>query len=410
MGMLPPNILPEEILSDSPDRVRALIVCAANPLRSWADTKAYEEAFSRLELLVTIDIASTETAMVSDYVLPAQSCFESWGGILPTVDGTFPDIFYQLRQPILQPEGELLETYEILVRLADKLGLIPPVPDSLVRAAEGDRIAFAGELLALLDVDPRYRPALPLILAKTLGRAMGSVKLADIWFDLFTAPDHQVAEMAQVGLTPGPGLADEVLQALIDHPEGMWVGRSFIEHNLAALGTPDKRIDLFIPEMAEWVEGIDAVSEAAALEPPEGYPLILMAGSHVDITANTQLRDPAWNRGKRACTLSMNPRDAESLGLVDGQTVRITTEAGSVEIELEVTDTARSGQAIMPHGFGLDFEGATHGVNVNLLTKNTHRDPIAGTPHHRYVPCRVEGVELSHRTSLTPSTPPSESG
>ena len=198
--------------------------------------------------------------------------------------------------------------------------------------------------------------------------------------------------MAQVGFTPGPGLADEVLQALIDHPEGMWVGRSFVEHNLAALGTADKRVDLPIPEMAEWVESIDAASEARALEPAEGYPLILMAGAHIDITANTQLRDPAWNRGRRACTLSMNPVDAESLGLVDEQTVRVTTEAGSVEIELEVTEAARPGQVIMPHGFGLDFEGATYGVNVNLLTKSTHRDRIAGTPHHRYVPCRVEGV------------------
>jgi anaerobic selenocysteine-containing dehydrogenase len=392
MGMLPPNILPEEILSDAPDRLRALIVCAANPLRSWADTKAYEKAFTRLDLLVTIDIAASETAMASDYVLPAQSCFESWGGILPTVDGTFPGIFYQLRQPILEPEGDLLETYEILVRLSDKLGIIPPIPDSLVRAAEGDRIAFAAELMAYLHLNPGLKPALPFILAKTLGAAMGSVKLADIWFNLFTAPDHTVAEMAQVGFTPGPGLADEVLQALIDHPEGMWVGRSSIEHNLAALGTADKRIDLFIPEMAEWVASIDAASEARALKPAEEYPLILMAGTHVDITANTQLRDPAWNRGRRACALSMTFSDAESLGLIDGQTVRVTTETGSVEIELEVTGAARPGQVIMPHGFGLDFAGKTHGVNVNLLTKSTHRDRIAGTPCHRYVPCRVEGV------------------
>jgi anaerobic selenocysteine-containing dehydrogenase len=392
MGMLPPNILPEEIMSDLPGRVRAVIVCAANPLRSWADTKAYEEAFRRLDLLVTIDIAATETALASDYVLPAQSCFESWGGILPTIDGTFPEIFFQLRQPVVQPEGEVLETYEILVRLADRLGLIPPIPEALVQAASGDRVGFAGELMSFLDLDPRLRAARPFILARTLGDAMGSIKLADVWFNLFTAPDYSIAEMTRVGFTPGPGLADEVLQALIDSPEGMWVGRSSIDHNLAAVGTPDQRIDLLIPEMTEWIEGIDAKSEAGALEPARGYPLLLMAGNHVDITANTQLRDPAWNRGRRVCTLSMNPRDAEPLSLVDGQSVRITTEAGSVDIELEVTETARPGQVIMPHGFGLDFEGKTYGINVNLLTKNTHRDRIAGTPYHRYVPCRVEGL------------------
>lgn len=392
MGMLPPNILPQEILSDCPDRVRAVIVCAANPLRSWADTRAYEEAVRRLDLLVTIDIAATETAAVSDYVLPARSCFESWGGILPTIDATFPGIYYQLRHPVVEPGDEVLETYDILVRLADRLGLIPPLPDALVTAAEGDRVRFARELLAFLKLDPRLEGAVPFILGKTLGTAMGSVRLADIWFNVFTAPDFAVGVMAQVGFQPGPGLADEVLGALIDHPEGMWTGRSFPEYNLAALGTPDKRIELLVPEMAEWVDSIDAGSEAKNLEADPSYPLILMAGSHVDIAANTQLRDPAWNKGRRVSTLSVNPRDAESLGLVDGQKARVTTEAGSADIEVEVTEDARPGQVIIPQGFGLSFEGETYGVNVNLLTKNTHRDMIAGTPLHRYVPCRVEGL------------------
>ena len=59
---------------------------------------------------------------------------------------------------------------------------------------------------------------------------------------------------------------------------------------------------------------------------------------------------------------------------------------------MEITDAARLGQVIMPHGFGLKFGGKVYGANVNRLTKNTHRDPIAGTPLHRYVLCRVEAV------------------
>ncbi len=88
----------------------------------------------------------------------------------------------------------------------------------------------------------------------------------------------------------------------------------------------------------------------------------------------------------------MNPQDTEFLGLAEGQQARVTTEAGGVEIDVEVTEMARSGQVIIPHGFGQTFEGETYGTNVNLLTGSTHRDPVAGTPHHRYVPCRVEGM------------------
>jgi anaerobic selenocysteine-containing dehydrogenase len=113
---------------------------------------------------------------------------------------------------------------------------------------------------------------------------------------------------------------------------------------------------------------------------------------HFDRAATPMLRDPAWWGDRRICTLMMNPKDSAATGLADAQLVRLTTAAGSVELELEVTDFAREGHVIMPHGLGLVFEGQTHGVNVNLLTSTTHRDPIAGTPLHRYVPCRVEAA------------------
>jgi anaerobic selenocysteine-containing dehydrogenase len=71
---------------------------------------------------------------------------------------------------------------------------------------------------------------------------------------------------------------------------------------------------------------------------------------------------------------------------------RVTTEAGAVEVEIEVTEETRPGMVLIPHGFGLVHDGRETGANANRLTKNTHRDPIAGTPLHRYIPCRVEAV------------------
>ena len=45
------------------------------------------------------------------------------------------------------------------------------------------------------------------------------------------------------------------------------------------------------------------------------------------------------------------------LGIVDKQTVKVTTEAGTEEIEAEVTMDAGEGQVIIPHGFGLVYDG-----------------------------------------------------
>ena len=40
-GSFPPNVMPEEILSDHPERLRAVLITQSNPLRSYADTTAY---------------------------------------------------------------------------------------------------------------------------------------------------------------------------------------------------------------------------------------------------------------------------------------------------------------------------------------------------------------------------------
>jgi len=45
-GVYPPNVMPEEILSDHPERLRAVICSGANPLRSYADTTAYARPHS----------------------------------------------------------------------------------------------------------------------------------------------------------------------------------------------------------------------------------------------------------------------------------------------------------------------------------------------------------------------------
>ncbi len=44
-NLYPPNAMPEEILNDHSERLRTVIVSGANPLRSFADTSQYEEAF-----------------------------------------------------------------------------------------------------------------------------------------------------------------------------------------------------------------------------------------------------------------------------------------------------------------------------------------------------------------------------
>lgn len=390
MGVFPPNVVPEEILNDHPERLRALLCSGSNPLRSYADTTAYEKAFSQLELLVTCELAMTETARLSHYVLPARSGYESWDGTF--FSWTYPEIYFQMRQPIIEPEGEQLEVSQIMVRLAEALGLVPEIPAKLYEAAKKDRLAFGMALMNFIQAEPAAMKSIPFILAKTLGEEMGSANLATLWGLLNTLPKNSQDNAARVGFTPGLTLGEEIFQALLDHPEGLWIGRCDTEKNLEALRTEDGHINIAYPEMAAWIQSIDPASEAAALDENKQWPLILVAGRHMDMNANTLMRDPSWNRDRRACTLAINPEDADKLGIKDGQMVNITTAAGSAKIELEITGAVRPGQVMIPHGFGLEYESEVYGANVNRLTKNTHRDKLAGTPLHRFVPCRVEAI------------------
>src|SRR6218665_3456927 len=93
-GIFPPNILPDEILHEGEDRVRAVFVDSANPVVTYAATAAYEKAFSALELLVVVDVAMTETARLAHYVSPAASQFEKWEATGFNLE--FPENFFHL--------------------------------------------------------------------------------------------------------------------------------------------------------------------------------------------------------------------------------------------------------------------------------------------------------------------------
>lgn len=388
-GMFPPNVMPEEILSDRPDRLRAVIAHASNPLRSYADTTMYEKAFSRLDLLVVSEIAMTETARMAHYVLPSRTVYESWDFIQ---QGDFTHVYGRLLPPVLKPEGEQKEAGEIFTLLADSMGLIPPVPDSLYRAADGgDLRRYRDALIGYAMENPDKSPYLQFIVAITLGRAIGSVHLSGFIASLMQRSKAAQEEAARAGFAPGPDQGLEIYRAALDHPEGILIGIHDPDKNLGRLATPNGRFRLYNREVDDWIREIEPSSEKRRLRTDTRFPLILMAGRHMDMNSNTQMRDPAWNKGKRACTLAMNPSDAAKLGFTDGQMVKVITDAGEETIEVEVTESARQGQVIIPHGFGLVYNGVKYGTNVNRLTKNTNRDQF-GTPIHRYVPCRIQAL------------------
>jgi len=388
MGVFPPNVMPEEIDNDHPERIRALIVSGSNPLRSYADTSAYEKAFGKLDLLVTVEVAMSETAVLSHYVLPARSGYEKWDGTF--FQWNYPDYYFDMRRPVVQPDGEQVEEADIYIELAERFGMIPDVPSKLRELAK-DRPRFAVALMEYMSAHPEAEPWLPYILAKTLGEELGSKNLALLWGLLARFPMMHPEEVTRAGYQIGPMTGEEIFRKILKTPGGVRIGAVDTENNLSLLKTPDKKIHIHFPGMESWIKEVTPGAEEGQLV-NKSYPMVLMAGNHMEMVANTIMRDPAWNEGKRPCTVRIHPKDAEELGIHDKDLALIETEAGSAKIEAEVTDSSYRGQVVVPHGFGLVHGGETRGINVNQLAPAKHRDRLAATPLHRYIPCRVRKV------------------
>ena len=121
-GLIPCNILPEEILTDHPKRYRAMFVESGNPVHSVADSQRMREAMRALDVSVCIDVFMTETARECDYVLPATTQFEKFEATFFNFD--YPQNYFHLRRPVLEPPDGPLPEPEIHARLVAALGLL----------------------------------------------------------------------------------------------------------------------------------------------------------------------------------------------------------------------------------------------------------------------------------------------
>jgi anaerobic selenocysteine-containing dehydrogenase len=268
--------------------------------------------------------------------------------------------------------------------------MIPAYPPGLREMAK-DRISFGMALMEYLRANPKAEPWLPYILAKTLGEELGSKNLAALWGLLARFPMMHAEEVARAGYQVGPMTGEEIFRKVLNTPGGVKIGVVSTEDNLSLLKTPDKKIHIHFPEMESWVREVKPSVEEVSLA-NKHFPMVLMAGNHMEMVANTIMRDPAWNEGRRPCTMRIHPVDAKELGIADGEEAFVETEAGSITVEAEITDSSHRGQVVIPHGFGLVHLGKVSGVNVNQLAPAKHRDRLAATPLHRYIPCRVRKV------------------
>ncbi len=395
-GLVPANVIPDEILTDHPDRFRAMFIESANPAHSLADSQRMRAALDALELVVVIDVAMSETARHAHYVLPAASQLEKWEATFFTLE--FPKNGFHLRAPLLDPLPGTLPEAEIHSRLVRALGALDDgqLSDLHAAAAQG-RLAYAGAFLRATAANPRLNALAPVVLYETLGPTLppGAQAAAVLWGVAHKCAMAYPESVRRAGFQgAGPMLGEALFEAILHQRSGMIFTVDDYEETWRRMETPDGRVNLAIPALIAELDGL--AQETGALR-DAAFPFVLSAGERRSGTANTIYRDPAWRQKDHAGALRMHPADAERLGIADGGLARLTTRRASVDVVVEITDSLQPGHVTLPNGLGLSYPDdrgqlGVHGVAANELTASEDRDWLAGTPWHKHVPARIEAV------------------
>ena len=312
--------------------VDALILYGANPGASSPQQKTLRRGLSREDLFtVVIENFPTDTVDYADIVLPSTMQTEH-----ADIHNAFGHMYLQWNEPAVAPAGECLPHSEIFRRIARVMGLNEPClydsDDDLARAVlDTDHPALAGITLEKLKERGWMRLNLPRpYLPFTDGFPTESGKL-----------EFNSSQAAAKLLDPMPGFT----------PPG----------------------------------------EVTNEELAKRYPLALVApASHYFLNTNFgNMPEMLERAGPRRVTL--NPEDAASRGILEGDVVRIFNDRGTFEAEIVVSDVVQPGIAASTKGYWPKIMGEK--ANLNLTVAERDSDMAGGAVFHDN---RVE-VELLRR-------------
>ncbi|HXG79619.1 MAG TPA: formate dehydrogenase subunit alpha [Methyloceanibacter sp.] len=117
--------------------------------------------------------------------------------------------------------------------------------------------------------------------------------------------------------------------------------------------------------------------------PDDQYPLVLMTGRQLEHwhTGAMTRRANVLDALEPGPTASLHPRTLAEYGIKPGETVRVTTRRGSIELTARADLGVREGAVFIPFAY---VEAA-----ANVLT-NPQLDPIGKIPEYKYCAVRIE--------------------
>ncbi|MCB0207460.1 MAG: molybdopterin-dependent oxidoreductase, partial [Anaerolineae bacterium] len=268
------------VLDEQPYAVRGLVGFGANLLLSHADSQRGREALAALEFYVHTDLFMNPTAELADVILPASTPFEHEALRLGFEISPAAQSLIQLRQPVVQPQGEARSDMEIVFELARRLGLSNQFWDGDIDAAYRHQLAPSGISLEALRASPRgIQPPVETRYRKYAEEQDGIARG-------FATPTCKIELYSQTlleaGYPPLPGFEEPLVSPFSQ------------------------------PELAE------------------RYPLIFTCAKHTLFCESQHRALPSLRRRAREPEIELHPDTAAARGINAGDWVAIETPNGSV--------------------------------------------------------------------------------
>jgi anaerobic selenocysteine-containing dehydrogenase len=369
LGQVPISCLAEEIATPGEGQLRGLVTIAGNPVISAPDAARLDAALPSLECMISVDNWLNETTRHAHVILPGLSALEQphydeliWSWASRSAGNYSPALF---------PRDDRPHEWEILARLgALCAGMRNDEID--VRALDD---AFFGALveakgLVTADVLRAYEG--------TRHERGGPERMLDL--AIRTGPWGDWYGREPDGLT---------LQPFEDAPPGIDCG-PMVPRAAEVVCTPSGKIELAPGYI------VDDVPRLRRRLTRDQDPLVLTSRRHVRSNNSWMHNVSVLVKGKDRCTLLIHPDDAARTGVVDGGVARVSSEAGTLEVPVEVTDEMMRGVVSLPHGWGHDKVGTRMavarehaGVNNNVLAPGTFVDEISGNAAVNGIPVEV---------------------
>ncbi|MHA1638470.1 MAG: molybdopterin-dependent oxidoreductase [Candidatus Thorarchaeota archaeon] len=109
--------IPEYVLKHDESPIKVFVVQAGSPLTQWPNTTKVIRAFQKIPFKVCIDQMMTDTAKLSDIVLPATTLFEHHNLVHSEIHR-----IVQYSPKIVEPRGEARHELEMWCEIAKRLG------------------------------------------------------------------------------------------------------------------------------------------------------------------------------------------------------------------------------------------------------------------------------------------------